>query len=153
MDLDQEIRLPLSEKEKKRKVQKSFFLRRNSRIMIQEAIYDDDMQISTFGRGMSLDIAEHYEGVYCHYSLYIFHYQNALRMGCISLIKSKFFDIVILVVICLSSIKLIFDTYIINKSGYEKEVLIYISIYIYIERSIILSRHSIHHHILYRMHN
>jgi len=50
-------------------------------------------------------------GVHCEQAFFIFSKDNCFRMGCYKLIKHKYWETVVLVLICLSSLKLAFDTY------------------------------------------
>ena len=52
-----------------------------------------------------------FAGVHCEQAFFIFGKQNCFRIGCYKLIKHKLWETVVLVLICLSSIKLAFDTW------------------------------------------
>ena len=105
------------------KKQKAFFLRKNSRKLVMDNINEEELDMKTAPPILTRKQTEYYDGVFCQYSLYLFHYENWLRTHTLNIIRSKIFDFIIIIIICLSSIKLIYDTYIINKNGYEKEVI------------------------------
>lgn len=63
-----------------------------------------------------------FEGVGCKRSYYIFSKQNTIRILCYKINKSHWFDNTILALIVLNSIKLIWDTYIINSESTSTEV-------------------------------
>ena len=52
-----------------------------------------------------------YAGVDCQSAFFIFDKENCFRVGCYKLIKHKYWETVVLVLICLSSLKLAFDTW------------------------------------------
>lgn len=52
-----------------------------------------------------------FEGVQCESAFFIFSKQNCFRIWCYKLIKHKYWETVVLVLICLSSLKLAFDTW------------------------------------------
>jgi len=52
-----------------------------------------------------------FAGVRCEQAFYLFSKSNCFRIGCYKLIKHKYWETVVLVLICLSSFKLAFDTW------------------------------------------
>ena len=55
-----------------------------------------------------------YWGVFCERSFYLFHYKNIIRKGCYKMTNHYLFENVVLVLIITSSIKLAYDTYILD---------------------------------------
>jgi hypothetical protein len=55
-----------------------------------------------------------YWGIECSRSFYIFHYNNILRKGCYKMVEHSLFENILMILIISSSIKLAYDTYIID---------------------------------------
>jgi hypothetical protein len=53
--------------------------------------------------------------IQCEYSFFLFSKQNSFRLWCINFTTSRRFEFIILVVICISAIKLVWDTYLLKE--------------------------------------
>jgi hypothetical protein len=52
-----------------------------------------------------------FAGVNCEQAFFLFSKESCFRIGCYKLIKHKYWETIVLVLICLSSLKLAFDTW------------------------------------------
>jgi hypothetical protein len=78
--------------------------------MLDESI-EIDLDTLQVKREQSIRKKPMFENIDCEYSFFIFTKKNKIRIFCYKVITHRFFESVIMVLIVLSSIKLIYDTY------------------------------------------